>query len=127
MQQDVAPDNGNSPLPLPNKPGLSPCLFDLRADPGEHWDLSQANPDVVKELYAALNGIILGQRDCSGWSGPIPGPYDPVRKGTGCSPPELMGVCNQASAAQRAGWGAPRGLFSTRVRSTGRLLRGGTL
>lgn len=74
------------------------CLFDVRADPGEHWDVASSNSDVVTELYASLNNAILGQRDCSGWSGPVPGPYDPFRKGTGCSPPDLMGVCNDACA-----------------------------
>jgi len=93
MGQDVAPSK--SSLPLPNG---TVCLFDVRADPGEHWDVASSNSDVVTELYASLNNAILGQRDCSGWSGPVPGPYDPFRKRTGCSPPELMGVCNDACA-----------------------------
>eukprot|EP00041_Stephanoeca_diplocostata_P018292 m.382106 g.382106 ORF g.382106 m.382106 type:complete len:730 (-) comp20970_c1_seq32:2839-5028(-) len=78
--QDVAPST--SPLPVPGKAGVLPCLFDLRADPGEHEDLSAGNIDVVHELWTMLNTSVLGQRDCSGWSYKgtnhgIPGPWQP--------------------------------------------------
>jgi arylsulfatase A-like enzyme len=45
------------------RPGLwntSPTLFDLEADPGERNELSQARPDLVKQLEARLQEILAG-------------------------------------------------------------------
>jgi len=93
--QDVAP--GQSALPVPH-PGKTPCLFDVRSDPGEHVNIARDNPTIVQKLWAQLNQTILTQRDCSGWSGPIKGP------GGTCSPASLLGVCNTACA--QAKWKA---------------------
>ena len=48
------------------------CLYDLRADPGEHEDVSASHPDVVDQLRARLeqhNATVrgLGHRSF-GWS-----------------------------------------------------------
>ena len=70
---------------------------------GEHKNLAASNPDVVAELYAALNQTILTLRDCNGWSyqgrpnGKIPGPLQPDNT-TSCSPPELIGHCDTKCA-----------------------------
>lgn len=87
--QDVAPSK--SALPVPH-PGKRPCLFDLVEDPGEHFNIASQHEDMVAKLWTALNRSILTQRDCSGWSGNIPGPSG------SCSPAELIGTCNQACA-----------------------------
>ena len=108
-QQTLAP--ADSFFPVPAKPGLSPCLFDLRADPAERHDVSAANADVVQRLWAALNATILTQRDCQGWSykgvkapgAGIPGPAQPGG-GTSCSPPALLGSCDTACAQKK--WNA---------------------
>lgn len=93
--QDVAPSK--SALPVPH-PGMTPCLFDLEADPSEHHNIASQHADVVAELWASLNASILTQRDCNGWSGPIPGPAG------SCSPAELIGTCNANCA--KAKWKA---------------------
>merc|ERR1711871_1875496 len=88
--QDAPP--GKSALPVPPA-GKAPCLFDLRKDPGEHVDISRSNPDLVRQLWAALNASVLATRDCNGWTRkPIPGPEG------SCSPPDLLGPCNEACA-----------------------------
>jgi hypothetical protein len=61
-------------------------------DPGEHNNIASQHEDIVTELWTALNRSILTQRDCNGWSGPIPGPSG------SCSPPELIGTCNKDCA-----------------------------
>ena len=101
LTQGVAPSK--SFFPVPGQRGLRPCLFDLRADPAERHDVGAANPDVVQELWAALNQTILTQRDCNGWSykgtaGTIPGPVQADGETTACSPPGLLGICNTACA-----------------------------
>ena len=104
MYQDGPPTD--SLLPVPSSGG-APCLFDLRADPGEHVDLADTEPNVVLELWAALNTSALTQRDCSGWSyegiahAAIPGPTQPDGT-TSCSPPTLIGHCDAACA--KAHW-----------------------
>jgi arylsulfatase A-like enzyme len=103
MAQNHAPGGAAHVLPVP-KAGGHACLYDLRADPGEHVDVSQANKDVVAELTNQLNLIILTQRDCNGWtyksadsSYDIPGPLQP--DGTrSCSPSALLGYCDQGCA-----------------------------
>merc|ERR1712014_110233 len=50
--QDVGPEN--SALPVPH-PGKTPCLFDLVRDPGEHKNIANAHPDLVSQLWKALN------------------------------------------------------------------------
>ena len=103
IAQNHAPGGAANVLPIPKKGGHA-CLFDLRADPGEHVDVSQSNLDVVVKLTAALNLAVLTQRDCSGWtykaSGSeydIPGPLQP--DGTkSCSPPKLIGHCDAQCA-----------------------------
>ena len=101
MGQDAPP--AESALPLPADGG-SPCLFDLLNDPGEHTDLSASEPELVRQLWAALNATILTQRDCNGWSykgvpnASIPGPRQPDGS-TSCSPPALLGHCDKACAA----------------------------
>ena len=86
--------------------GASPCLFDLRADPNEHEDLSAKLPEVVARLWAKLNETLGGARDCSGWSykgvagAAIPGPTQPDGS-TSCSPPELLGSCDAKCAAAK--------------------------
>jgi arylsulfatase A-like enzyme len=45
------------------RPGLwssSPTLFDLEADPGEKSDLSQARPEMVRQLEDRLQEILAG-------------------------------------------------------------------
>jgi len=101
MAQDVDPSV--SAQPVPGSAGALPCLFDLRADPGEHWDVSNKNLDMMQQLWAVLNSTILTQRDCNGWSykgtgHSIPGPWQPDTKTTSCSPPELLGKCNPSCA-----------------------------
>ena len=54
MWQDVPPRL--SLLPLPNGGG-SPCLYDLRADPGEHVDLKHRYPGVVAALVRKLEAL----------------------------------------------------------------------
>lgn len=99
MHQDASPETSSLPIPAP---GMLPCLFDLRADPGEHSNVALANPDVVNQLWAALNHSIAYQRDCNGWSysgangGAIPGPMQPGQNGTSCSPAAKIGVCQVA-------------------------------
>ena len=86
-----------------SQPRGRPCLYDLRADPGEHRDLGAARPDVVAALWTALNASLLTLRDCQGWSyegvrnAGIPGPAQPGG-GTSCSPAALLGPCDQACA-----------------------------
>ena len=90
-------------LPVPKEGGHA-CLYDLRADPGEHVDVSQANKDVVDQLTQQLYLEILTQRDCNGWtyknsddSYHIPGPRQP--DGTwSCSPSAKIGYCDQSCA-----------------------------
>jgi len=104
MQQDESPTS--SPLPVPHSANLLPCLFDVRADPGEHTDLAAANRDVVAQLWAELNRSIAFQRDCSGWSysqssgGSIPGPSQ-GNGTTSCSPLSRIGPCNAGCAGQK--------------------------
>lgn len=101
MKQDAPPTT--SFFPTPGQPGGSPCLFDLRADPNEHVDLSTELPDVVAHLWSVLNQTLGGARDCNGWSyngvagAAIPGPRQPDGS-TSCSPPELLGNCNATCA-----------------------------
>lgn len=91
--QDVSPKD--SALPVPH-PGKTPCLFDIRADPGEHVNIAKKNPDIVQKLWAELNATILTQRDCNGWTyEPIPGP-----SGT-CSPAKLLGKCDSTCAKKK--------------------------
>jgi hypothetical protein len=92
--QDVSP--AESALPIPH-PGKTPCLFDIRSDPGEHTNIASANPSIVKKLWGQLNQTVLTQRDCNGWTyKPIPGP------GGTCSPAKLLGACNAQCA--KAKW-----------------------
>jgi arylsulfatase A-like enzyme len=77
---------------LPGIPGQLPCLFDLSKDPNEHTNIAADNLELVNDMWAHLNATVLTMRDCSGWSGPIKGP------GGGCSPPELLGPCDEACA-----------------------------
>ena len=104
MSQDLPPNV--SFFPVPTK-GRLPCLFDLRADPGEHHNLAADNVDLVMKLWAQLNATVGTQRDCQGWTYPkphaIPGPRQPGG-GTSCSPPELIGNCTTACA--QAKWRA---------------------
>ena len=101
MKQDASP--ATSFFPTPGEAGGSPCLFDLRADPGEHVDLAGQFPGVVAHLWAVLNQTLGGARDCNGWSykgvanASIPGPRQPDGT-TSCSPPELLGNCNAKCA-----------------------------
>lgn len=87
-------------LPIPKK-GKGVCLYDLRDDPGEHRNVAKKNPDVVAELWTALNMTILTVRDCNGWSygkgtpGTIPGP------GGSCSPAALLGHCDKKCAEKK--------------------------
>ena len=96
MQQDASPKA--SALPVTVGGGI-PCLFDLRQDPGEHVNLAAQHPDIVQQLWLALNTTVMGQRDCSGHSGPIPGPTQQDGITTGCSPPSLLGSCDASCAA----------------------------
>jgi hypothetical protein len=106
--QDASPSN--STLPVPGQQGAMPCLFDIRADAGEHVDVSATNADVVQQLYTVLKKIVLTQRDCSGWSyagsggasipHSIPGPVQPDGS-TSCSPPELLGACDPKCATAK--------------------------
>eukprot|EP00051_Salpingoeca_urceolata_P006709 m.88780 g.88780 ORF g.88780 m.88780 type:complete len:641 (-) comp14955_c0_seq1:114-2036(-) len=68
--------------PLPYN-GKQPCLFDLRADPGEHVNIADDNPDIVQQLWEQLNMTILTSRDC---------------ERTSCSPPDMIGPCNESCA-----------------------------
>ena len=93
--------------------GRLPCLFNLRADPGEHRDLASENVDLVTKLWAQLNASVGTQRDCSGWAYPkphvIPGPAQPGG-GTSCSPPALLGACNvDCAQAKWRAYGTPDG------------------
>jgi len=77
---------------LPGVPGHTPCLFDLVADPGEHTNIAAQNGGLVRDLWARLNASVLTMRDCSGWSGPVPGPDG------SCSPAKLLGHCDEGCA-----------------------------
>eukprot|EP01060_Flectonema_neradi_P016533 TRINITY_DN2315_c0_g1_i2.p1 TRINITY_DN2315_c0_g1~~TRINITY_DN2315_c0_g1_i2.p1 ORF type:complete len:535 (+),score=103.15 TRINITY_DN2315_c0_g1_i2:55-1659(+) len=88
--QDLPPTQSH----LPGN-GLVPCLFNLRGDSGEHVNLASSNMDLVNELWGKLNNTILTTRDCSGWTGPIPGPDGK------CSPAALIGKCNKTCADQK--------------------------
>jgi hypothetical protein len=91
-------------LPIPASGG-APCLFNLVDDPGEHHDVAGDHPQLVAELWAALNQSALTQRDCQGWSyegvpnASVPGPRQPDGS-TSCSPPELLGRCDAACAGR---------------------------
>ena len=103
MEQDQPPESGLF-FPVPGRVGHSPCLFDLRADPGEHVDLSAVYPEMVAQLWKHLNATVATQRDCNGWSykgvqdATIPGPWVGANSGssfsTSCSPKALLGECN---------------------------------
>ena len=55
----------------------------------------------VHSLWKILNDTILGMRDCQGWTTKhIPGPMQPDGE-TSCSPPGLLGVCDEACAAAK--------------------------
>lgn len=116
MKQDLPPSHkpSGSPFPVPGEPDALPCLFDLRADPGEHVDLASKYVDIVRNLWAKLNRSNAGARDCQGWSyegtpGSIPGPLQPDNS-TSCSPPQLIGTCNKSCAAEKwAAMGNPDG------------------
>ena len=104
IAQNHAPGGAAKVLPIPKKGGHA-CLFDVRADPGEHVDVSQSNLDVVKKLTAALNLAVLTQRDCSGWSYrdsdstyDIPGPLQPDGTNSCSPPPTLIGHCDAKCA-----------------------------
>eukprot|EP01049_Picozoa_sp_SAG25_P015525 SAG25_NODE_3187_length_1180_cov_1.859389_2_plen_138_part_00 len=114
MSQDHKATSVNV-FPVPKKHGHA-CLYDLRADPGEHKDISQANKGVVRMLTSQLNLMVLTQRDCSGWTYAtsnstydLPGPLQP--DGTrSCSPPDLLGHCNVSCANSRwASYGKAEG------------------
>ena len=110
MSQDLPP--GESFFPVPTT-GRLPCLFNLRADPGEHRDLASENVDLVTKLWAQLNASVGTQRDCSGWAYPkphvVPGPAQPGG-GTSCSPPALLGACNvDCAQAKWRAYGTPDG------------------
>lgn len=101
VKQSAGPTEGLQPAP--GSPGQGVCLFDIRADPGEHLNLADQHPDIVATLWAALNNTALTQRDCVGWSyngvkgAAIPGPVQPDGT-TSCSPPELLGTCDAECA-----------------------------
>ena len=88
--QDLPPSESH----LPGN-GRLPCLFDVRADEGEHNNIAMENMELVNELWAKLNHTVLTTRDCSGWTGPIPGP------GGRCSPPALVGKCDKTCADKK--------------------------
>eukprot|EP01059_Diplonema_ambulator_P003455 TRINITY_DN13137_c0_g1_i1.p1 TRINITY_DN13137_c0_g1~~TRINITY_DN13137_c0_g1_i1.p1 ORF type:complete len:545 (+),score=72.54 TRINITY_DN13137_c0_g1_i1:113-1636(+) len=87
--QDLPPNQGFFP-----GSGKPPCLFNLRDDMGEHNNIAPQNPSIVNDLWAFLNSSVLTVRDCSGWTGPIPGPDNQ------CSPPSMIGPCNDACATK---------------------------
>lgn len=118
MGQDLSPAQSFFPAAARPRKGAGagrPCLFDVRADPGEHVDLSADLPDVVAKLWARLNASVGYQRDCNGWTyegtaaAEIPGPRQPDGS-TSCSPPERLGHCNETCAdAKWAAYGKPDG------------------
>lgn len=87
-------------------PGISPCLFDVRADASEKHDLGGLpnSAATVAKLWRALNLTVLTSRDCSALG---------HAKGSegigGCSPAELLGNCDaecaQAYWAELYGYG----------------------
>eukprot|EP01060_Flectonema_neradi_P008760 TRINITY_DN1626_c0_g1_i4.p1 TRINITY_DN1626_c0_g1~~TRINITY_DN1626_c0_g1_i4.p1 ORF type:complete len:552 (+),score=94.24 TRINITY_DN1626_c0_g1_i4:43-1698(+) len=85
-KQDGPPSNTSNGY-LPGN-GLPPCLFNVRTDASEKINIGPSNPDIVARLWRQLNETALTTRDCSGFSGPVPGP------GGQCSPPELIGHCD---------------------------------
>ena len=101
MHQSKPPTAGLEPIP--GVAGALPCLFNLSSDSSETTDLSATHSETVMALWAQLNHTALTQRDCQGWSykgtpGNIPGPTQPDGS-TSCSPPELLGPCNNSCAA----------------------------
>ena len=58
---DKTPRRVPSIYPIPGKAGHSPCLFDLRSDPGEHVDLSATFPETWLRC-GKLNSSVLTQR-----------------------------------------------------------------
>lgn len=53
--RDLADRHKPHPKPPPNSPCIKkPCLFDVIKDPSENHDVSDANPDVVKQLMGML-------------------------------------------------------------------------
>ena len=91
MAQDLPPANGVNVFP---GSGKGVCLFDLRADASEKVNIASQEPTIVASLWQVLNESALAARDCSGWSGPIPGPQG------SCSPQSLLGNCNSSCAQQ---------------------------
>jgi len=114
MDQDVSP--AESALPIPSRKTNSPCLFDLRLDPGEHNDLASSFPSLVEQLWSALNLSIAGQRDCQGWTyqgtaAVIPGPVQPDGT-TSCSPSSKLGNCDKTCAESKwSTFGNPDGPY----------------
>jgi arylsulfatase I/J len=45
---------GRPDAPVKGKKG---CLFNVISDPGQHYDVADANPDIVKALYARLQAV----------------------------------------------------------------------
>ena len=87
MAQDLPP--GTSFFPTSAN---GPCLFNVRTDISESANIAAQNPTIVSHLWAVLNATVLTVRDCSGWTGPIPGPDGH------CSPTAMYGPCNPSCA-----------------------------
>merc|ERR1712080_15160 len=80
---------------LPGVTGQSPCLFDITNDEREMHDIAQKNPELVSELWLALNRSVLTSY-LHGASGPIGNPGKIGR----CSPSKLIGPCNATCAKE---------------------------
>lgn len=80
---------------LPGVPGQLPCLFHITDDEREMHDLAPKKPNIVSELWRALNMSVLTSF-LHGASGPVGNPGQISR----CSPPEMIGPCNKTCAQQ---------------------------
>jgi hypothetical protein len=63
------------------KPAVSPCLFDLEADPCEHVDISLKHPETVKAMRAKLDQLALARRPDLAKLPPIPDECAPQNTG----------------------------------------------
>merc|ERR1712232_1378454 len=52
------------PSVAPDCPHDSPCLFDVVADAGEHFDIAKDHPDLVRSMAARLQELEDSSKGC---------------------------------------------------------------